>query len=91
MSLSWDEPENDGGCPILSYYVWRDDGITGEPSIEVNRYMDPDVRNIPTLRNVDVSLLSTNLGIKYTFKLFAQNREGTTMSPLISYLFATEP
>jgi hypothetical protein len=69
----------------------RDDGFSGVPTTEVNEANDASVRNLPTLRNVDVGLLVTDLGKMYTFKLFVSNREGTVASPLITYLFATEP
>jgi hypothetical protein len=56
MTLEWNEPDYNGGCPILSYYLLRDDGFTGVPSIEVNSLNDAGVRNIPTLRSVEVLL-----------------------------------
>jgi hypothetical protein len=28
MSLQWSEPSDNGGCPLLSYYLMRDDGVT---------------------------------------------------------------
>jgi len=91
MSLEWQEPSDNGGCPILSYYLLRDDGITGVPTIEVNSVNDITVRNIPTLRNVDVILDPATLGRSYTFQLFVVNNEGTTSSQLVSYLFASIP
>lgn len=45
----------------------RDDGVTGVPSIEVNTPNDVTVRNLPTLRNVDVILDPASLGSSYTF------------------------
>lgn len=82
---------NTGECPILSYYLMRDDGVTGVPSIEVNSVDDSAVRNLPTLRNVDVELLASDLGTMYTFKLYVTNSEGLVSSLPISFLFATEP
>jgi hypothetical protein len=69
----------------------RDDGVTGVPSIEVNTDNDAAVRNLPTLRNIDVALLASDLGTKYTFKLYVTNSEGSVSSLPISFLFATEP
>lgn len=58
---------DNGGCPILSYYLMRDDGITGYPFIEVNSANDVNVRNIPTLRDVSVVLDAATKGSMYTF------------------------
>lgn len=91
MSLAWEPPLETGGCPVFGYYLMRDDGVSGTPSIEVNTDNDPTVRNLPTLRYVDAQLLESNLGLSYTFQLYVTNREGTIQSPLITYLFATEP
>lgn len=67
MSLEWSAPLETGECPILSYYLMRDDGVTASPTIEVNEDNDSNIRNLPTLRNVDVELLESTLGTKYTF------------------------
>jgi hypothetical protein len=67
MILEWEAPLNDGGCPITGYSVFRDDGITMTPTIEVNMNNDPDVRDIPTLRTVKVDLNAIDLGTTYTF------------------------
>jgi hypothetical protein len=91
MTLGWTEPQSNGGCPLLGYYLLRDDGVTGVPSIEINSDNDIAVRNIPTLHSVDLVLTELDLGTKFTFKIFAHNREGEVGSALISYLFATEP
>lgn len=69
---------DDGGCPITGYALFRDDGITQIPTIEVNAVNDPLVRNIPTLRQVEVQLGSSNLGSWFTYGIFAYNSEGMT-------------
>ncbi len=69
----------------------RDDGLIGLPSIEVNSLNDSNIRNIPTLRSVDVSLTQADLGKEFTYQLFVSNREGTASSKLVKYLFAIEP
>ena len=91
MSLTWSEPLNNGGCPILGYYLMRDDGLTGNPVIEVNQANDPNLRNLPTLRHANVALNSGVLGRKFTFQLAVYNREGETKSAAVAYLFATKP
>jgi hypothetical protein len=77
MMLYWEAPLHNCGCPVLSYHLMRDDGITGDPTIEVNQVDDPAIRNLPTLRNADVELLQTDLGKSFTYRLYVTNREGT--------------
>lgn len=36
MSFEWTEPTSDGGCPIIGYAIFRDDGVSGDPTIEIN-------------------------------------------------------
>jgi hypothetical protein len=47
--------------------MMRDDGFSGVPTIEVNEPYDASVRNLPTLRNIEVEFLVTDLGKMYTF------------------------
>jgi hypothetical protein len=67
MTISWQAPLNDGGCPITGYAVFRDDGVTEIANIEVNMANDPSVRNIPTLREVTATLANADLGKKFKF------------------------
>lgn len=50
ITLGWNEPANDGGCPITGFAVFRDDGAGGNVTTEVNQANDPLIRGIPTLR-----------------------------------------
>jgi len=50
QTIGWTTPADEGGCPITGYAVFRDDGVTMNPTIEVNVNNDPAVRDIPTLR-----------------------------------------
>jgi hypothetical protein len=76
MTLKWVEPLSNGGCPLLGYALFRDDGLSSLPIIEVNSSSDPLVRNIPTLTEVTANLNSADLGKKFTYVLKAFNREG---------------
>ncbi len=91
MMVRWLAPKDDGGCPILSYALFRDDGITQIPSIEVNSVNDPLVRNIPTIRQVEVALRQADLGNRFKYELRVYNSEGSTSSTSVRLLFATEP
>ena len=48
----------------------RDNGFTGNPNIEVNSVNDFNIRNIPTLRDVNVVLDVATKGNMYTFQLY---------------------
>ena len=48
ITVSWAPPPSNGGCDILSYAVFVDDGANGSYS-EVNTDNDPQVRNLPGL------------------------------------------
>lgn len=60
MELEWLAPLNNGGCPILGYRLFRDNGLTSQPTTEVA--LDS---NDPTLHSAVVDL--PVLGRKYTF------------------------
>ena len=91
MTLKWVEPLSNGGCPLLGYALFRDDGLSSLPIIEVNSSSDPLVRNIPTLTEVTANLNSADLGKKFTYVLRAFNREGQVTSDQVSFLFSTVP
>lgn len=78
MFVRWTAPHDDGGCPITGYALFRDDGATEIPNIEVNAVNDPLVRNIPTLREVEVALNNADLGKWYKYEIRAYNSEGFT-------------
>ena len=78
MTLEWTAPEDDGGCPITSYAVFRDDGLTSAPSIEINSANDINVRDKPTLRTLVALFDSADLGSKFAFHVRTYNREGET-------------
>lgn len=48
ITISWQEPLNNGGCSITGYAVFVDNGANG-PFVEANVNYDISVRNIPTL------------------------------------------
>ena len=91
MTLEWTAPEDNGGCPITSYAVFRDDGLTSVPSIEINSPSDINVRNKPTLRTLEALFDPADLGTKFAFHVRAYNREGETQGTNASYLFSTTP
>lgn len=92
MVVSWEAPAFDGACPVLSYALFRDDGITGTPTIEVNTANDPNIRNKPTLRQATIDpLLTSDIGTSYTLKLEVTTVMGTYQSENVVIVFATVP
>lgn len=43
ITLSWEIPESDGGCPVTGYAIFRDDGNGGAITTEVNSANDVNV------------------------------------------------
>ena len=85
ITIGWAEPVENGGCPITGYAVFRDEGDQTDPQVEVNLDDDPGVRNIPTLRQLEVTNLPSGKEGEYIrFKLRAFNREGWTDSGTVS-------
>lgn len=62
LTLQWEHPADNGGCPITSFAVFRDDGASGDIDIEANAPLDTNVRNRPSLD----SLLITNFPVAST-------------------------
>lgn len=94
MTLEWKTPSNDGGCPITSYALFRDDGATGNPTKEINVDNDVSVRDKPTLRTLIVNNFdnpSQSLGKEFAFQVSAFNREGETRGSIARYIFSKTP
>lgn len=88
ITLGWAPPAENGGCPITSYYLYRDDGEAGTISIEVDA---ADINNRPTLTQHEVVLTATDTGKQFRFKLVAENFEGVTESRVAAFIIAQEP
>ena len=91
ITLSWEKPTEDGGCPIIGYAVFRDDGAGGSLVTEVNSANDPLVREIPTLRQLTVTNFVGVSSTSIRFKVTAYNREGSKDSSLRTMLLAGPP
>lgn len=50
LIIRWQEPKDDGGCPITGYSVYRDDSRGSAVNIEINKDSDPAIRGNPVLR-----------------------------------------
>jgi len=89
ITLSWEEPEDDGGCPIESYAIFRNDGEGGAIDIEVNTDNDSNIRNKPTLRQMTVTNFPAEaLGKTFFYQIEAFNVVRSSKSFTASYLMA---
>lgn len=91
ITIGWNSPADDGGCPILGYAVFRDDGAGGDIINEVNAVNDPLVRLIPTLNELTVTNFVAVTGSAIRFKVTAYNMEGSTDSQFSSIILAGPP
>jgi hypothetical protein len=92
LTLSWSEPLDDGGCPILGYAVFRNDGNNGAINIEVNTAMDTNIRDKPSQRSTLItSYPSNHIGKTFMYQIQVFNVVGSSLSQTASYKFAAVP
>lgn len=77
ISLRWSQPISNGGCPVYSYAILRDDGDNGD---FINN-MNPEViANNPFLFEYTFTLPGALTSKNVRFKLRATNERGATLS-----------
>lgn len=93
MTVSWDHPKDNGGCPITSYAVFRNDGEGGEITVEANAVGDTNVRNRPTLDTLTITNFpaGTSTGKIFSFKVTVFNAVQSSDSDPVSYVLASVP
>jgi hypothetical protein len=92
ITIGFEEPINNGGCPLTGFAVFRDDGNNGPVETEVNIDNDPAIRSNPILRRIAVtSFPSSSEGLYFRFKIRAYNREGFVDSTFLKVLNAGRP
>ena len=92
LNLAWNEPQDDGGCPLTGFAIYRDDGEGGEVVTEVNTDNDSEIRNNPILRQATITNFPAgSVGQYFRYKMVAFNREGSTDSALVTVLNAGPP
>jgi hypothetical protein len=88
VTLVWAAPASDGGCPILSFSIFRDDGAGGALT-EIDA---ASVNNLPTLRTRTItSYTSSDTGKDFVYLVKATNIIGTVASPEITWTLAAAP
>lgn len=92
ITVSWLEPSNIGGCPIVSYAVFRNNGDQTDPTTEVNSNFDVNFRNNPHLRTAAItSFPASSEGKTFLFKIQAFTNDTSIYSPILSIKLAGLP
>jgi len=92
ITIGWEEPASNGGCPLTGYAVYRDDGLGGDVTTEVNEVDDPLITGNPTLRQATITDFPADFeGVVFRFKVRAYNREDYVDSPFVRILNAGPP
>jgi len=92
FTLSWKEPSDNGGCPILGYAVFRNEGANGPVTIEVNSVMDSNIRNKPYILSTTVTNYPAgSIGKVFTYQVEVFNIVRSSLSQTASFVFATVP
>lgn len=92
ITLEWFEPSDNGGCPILGYAVYRNDGKNGLITTEVNTEIDTNIRDKPSLRSMVITNFPQNsIGLKFFFQVHVFNEVGNSKSQTVSYILAAVP
>lgn len=90
MVVSWKEPVFNGGCPVKSYNILIDNGVSGNPTTPVIDLGGNTYENMPTLRQATIYSLTT-LGTNYALKLQVTTAMGTFESEIVTITFAIAP
>ena len=86
--IGWQAPLLDGGCPVLGYEVYRNDG----DSEAVDTIIDSIASDNPSLSTATVDLSTDGtIGSIYKFKVRAINYAGTQDSSALSVALASLP
>jgi hypothetical protein len=88
VSISWKGPVGDGGCRILGYSIYVDDGAG-----LFSEYDSANVRNKPFLSTYTISMATPPkvVGSTYRIKVGAANSIGEVFSDSVAVLLASVP
>ena len=88
ITMSWSTPESNGGCPILGYEVYRNDGDNADLTIKI----DDLVNDNPSLSQHTIDLSTDGVvGRVYRLKVRAINAAGSADSSSLSVALASLP
>jgi hypothetical protein len=87
ITLGWYTPSDYGGCSLVGYKLFRDDGAGGTITNEVDT---TDIEGNPNLNQYDIDFTGYS-GYSFRFQLMALNSEGSSTSSIASFIVATVP
>lgn len=89
MTITWQSPQQDGGCPLLGFAVFIDDGNHGD-FVEVHA---SQVRGIPGLHDLVITetFSEASIGLTFRVKVLSYNAEGETFSETASIILGDVP
>ena len=85
ISIQWKKPLNDGGCLVLGYRIYLDDGANG-PFTKKYELTEP----FTTAYDIDMTLGAT-IGATYRVKMGVWNRVGEVQSDSVALILASVP
>ena len=89
LTLQWTAPEDDGGCPVTQYLLYRDDG-TGSPA-NIDIVIDQSTfLNEPSLREHQINFTDSDKGTSFRFQLVATAVSSVT-SEEVAFVVAAIP
>lgn len=76
IMISWLDPQDNGGCPISGFEIWRDDSLGGNLVL-----VHPEMNNLPEINVFNITdLPSSSLGNTLRIQLKAKNSAGYYIS-----------
>mmetsp|Transcript_30242 Transcript_30242/g.29560 ORF Transcript_30242/g.29560 Transcript_30242/m.29560 type:complete len:364 (+) Transcript_30242:1022-2113(+) len=88
ITLGWTSPADDGGCPIITYELYMNDGLGGATTTQV----DPvSIDNKPYLTQFQVTTGLSLVGNPYNFNIRAYNELDYVESEDVSIVLAATP
>lgn len=89
LTLQWTAPEDDGGCPVTEYALYRDDG-TGTSAPVDTLVGASDFSGQPSLREYTITFSSSDTGSSFKFQLTA-TAVSTVTSEVATFVVAATP
>lgn len=88
IEIGWSAPLNLGGCPVLGYQIYINNGLDDKVDIQVPSFNSLN----PNLNNYEIDMsLSGVVGRTYKIKVKSFNDEGSVESNSLSVVLASLP
>lgn len=88
LKLRWQIPQDNGGCNLTGFNLFRDDGAGGLIQTEV----DPTtINDKPSLTQHEMIFLPIDTGKQFRYQLKVSNTEGSQLSTVAAFIIADVP